>query len=145
MNVKITKAKAGDFAYIQEKINRYLLDSSNLDWRNFFVARVEDKVVAFGRIIDHGEFHEIASLGVDYYHRKKGIGKKMLFFLIQKAKRIDARKPIYGVTHLPEFISSCGFVHAEDGYPDYLDYKRKHACRLDESKISIMEWKGILG
>lgn len=142
MDVKISKAKQEDFSYIQEKLGKYLLDSTNADWRDFFVARLKGKIVAFGRIIDHEEFHEIASLGVDYYQRKKSLGKKMLSFLIQEARRIDAGKPIYGVTHVPEFVASCGFIPIKEGYPEHLDYKRKHGCHLEESKISIVKWQG---
>lgn len=145
MNITISEAKKKDFPYIQEKLKKYLLDSSNAEWRHFFVARMKDRIVAFGRIIDHGEFQEIASFGVDYYHRKKGIGKEMLSFLVQEAKRINARKPLYGVTHVPEFVSSCGFIRVEEECPEYLDYKRKHLCHLDESKISIVKWNEDLG
>lgn len=48
-----------------------------------------------------------------------------------KAKRQDAQKPIYGVTHVAGFVASCGFVPVEDNYPDYFDYKRKHIFHLD--------------
>ncbi len=141
MSIEISKAQKKDFSYIEEKIKKYLLDSTNIDWRHFFVARLKDKVVAFGRIIDHEEFFEIASLGVDYYHRKRGIGRKMLSYLVQEAKARDFQKPIYGVTHVERFVAGCGFIQVEDNYPSYLDYKRKHICKLDESRINIMKWK----
>ena len=87
---------------------------------------------------------EVASLGVDYYHRGKGIGKKMLSFLVQESRRKGDQKPVYGVTHIERFVTSCGFMPVEDNYPDYLDYKRKCLCRLDESRISIVKWNGGL-
>lgn len=142
MNIEIKKAKQGDFSYIQEKIKKYLLDSSNIDWRQFFVGKTEDAIVAFGRIIDHGGFFEIASLGVDYYHRKKGLGKMMLSFLVQEARGSNLQKPIYGVTHVSDFVASCGFVRADNDYPAYLDYKRNNLCRLEPSRICIMKWQG---
>jgi len=142
MDVEISKAKKEDFSYIREKIKKYLLDSTGIDWAQFFVARTEDKLVSFGRIIDHGDFFEIASLGVDYYCRKKGFGRRMLTYLVQEAARTDGQKPIYGVTHVERFVASCGFVRVGNNYPAYLDYKRKHICRLDESRISVMRWAG---
>ncbi|MCQ9207968.1 MAG: GNAT family N-acetyltransferase [Omnitrophica bacterium] len=144
MEITISKAKKRDFAYIQEKIKNYLLDPTDIDWRDFFVARLKKKVVAFGRIIDRGDSFEIASLGVDYYHRKEGIGKKMLIFLIQESRRQDVQKPIYGITHVSGFVSSCGFEWIKDNYPAYLDQKRKNVCHLDQSRISIVKWKGEL-
>jgi N-acetylglutamate synthase-like GNAT family acetyltransferase len=141
MDVEISKAQSQDFPYIEEKIKKYLLDSTNVGWRQFFVGRIKNKVVCFGRIIDFGDFFEIASLGVDYYYRKKGLGRKLLTFLIQEARRQDVQKPIYGVTHVAAFVASCGFVPVEDNYPEYLEYKRKHLCHLDKSKIKIVKWK----
>ncbi len=142
MDIKISKAREKDFPYILGKIEKYLLDSTNIHWRQFFVARIKDSVISFGRIIDHGDFFEIASLGVDYYHRKKGIGAKLLNFLVQEAKRRGFRKPIYGVTHVEQFVSTCGFIPIEDNYPAYLDFKRKHICQLDESRLRVMKWCG---
>lgn len=142
MDIIISKAKKEDLSYIQEKVKKYLLDSSNIHWRQFFVARMKDKIIVFGRIIDHGDSFEIASFGVDYYHRKKGIGAKLLNFLVQEAKRRDLQKPIYGVTHVERFVASCGFIQVEDNYPDYLDYKRKYICQLDESRLRVMKWNG---
>jgi hypothetical protein len=68
----------------------------------------------------------------------------MLSFLVQEAKKRDSQKPIYGVTHVPKFASACGFIPVKADYPDYLDYKRKHICKLDQSRISIMKWRGGL-
>jgi N-acetylglutamate synthase-like GNAT family acetyltransferase len=144
MDIKIGRAGKEDFSYIQEKIKKYLLDATNIDWAQFFVARTKDKIVSFGRIIEHGDFFEIASLGVDYYYRKKGIGKIMLNYLVRKAWQMDGQKPIYGVTHLERFLRACGFVRVANNYPDYLDYKRRCICRLDKSRINIMKWAGAL-
>jgi N-acetylglutamate synthase-like GNAT family acetyltransferase len=138
-DLTIAKAKSKDFPYIKEKIKNYLLDGNDMHWRQFFVTRFKDKPVAFGRVIDHELFYEIASLGVDYYHRGKGIGKKMLTYLVREARKRDARKPIYGVTHVAKFVSACGFFRVKKDYPKYLDKKRK-SCHLDQSKICVMKW-----
>lgn len=102
------------------------------------MAKHDNKTVAFGRIIDHKGFFEVASLGVDYYHRKKGIGTRMLSFLIEEAKRINPRKPIYGVTHRPGFLERLGFQEVLNA-PQAQEYKRHYKCRLDDSKIKIMK------
>lgn len=140
MNIQLCKAKEEDFSYIQEKIKNYILDPTGIELRQFFVARMNAKTVAFGRIVDHGDFFEIASLGVDYYHRGKGLGQRMLSHLVQEARGIYPPKPIYGVTHIKQFLIGCGFVVVESNYPAYLDYKRRHICRLNESRFSVMKW-----
>jgi N-acetylglutamate synthase-like GNAT family acetyltransferase len=137
--IKICRAKPEDMSYIEEKLKRYLLDSTDIHWQQFFVIKNNDKIVAFARIKDHGEYFEFASLGVDYYHRKKGYGKKMLLFLIKEAKRLNYSKPIYSVTHLSEFLGKFGFEEV-DVYPDYLDYKKNYICKYPY-KIKIMKFK----
>ena len=136
----IQRAEEKDSPYIQEKLKNYLLDSRGGQWNNFFVSKYEDKTVAFGRVIDHGEYLEVASLGVDYYFRKKGIGADMLLSLVAEAKRIDPGKDVYGVTHLPGFLIKAGFEEVSEG-PEKMEYKRHHQHKLDASKIKIMKLK----
>ena len=137
-NVEIKKAQPEDRAYIKEKLAKYMLDSTNASWEKFFVAKYNNKTVAFGRIINHGSFFELASVGVDYYYRKKSIGIKMLSFLIQQAKRLDPNKGIYGVTHRPGFLKKVGFIEIASG-PEPLEYKRQHKCKLGPKKNKIMK------
>lgn len=137
-DLKIKKAEEKDRPYIEEKLKNYLLDSANVSWEQFFVVRNNDKTVAFGRVIDHKDYFEIASLGVDYYYRGKGIGVKLLRFLTEEARRKDARKPIYGVTHRPGFFKKVDFKEV-DKFPEALEYKRTHKCRLHPSKIKIVK------
>ena len=136
--IKIDRVRETDKPYIKEKLKNYILDATNLEWERFSVARKADKPVAFGRIVDHGDFFEIASLGVDYYHREQGIGIKMLKCLIEEAKRLDPKKPIYGVTHRPGFLKKVGFIEVEIG-PAPLEHKKHHRCILHPSKIKIMK------
>ena len=136
--IQIDRVKETDKPYIKEKLKNYILDTTNLEWDRFFVARKADKPVAFARTIDHGEFFEFASLGVDYYHREQGIGVKMLKVLIKEAKRLDPKKPIYGVTHRPGFLEKVGFIEVETG-PAPLEHKKYHRCILPPSKIKIMK------
>ncbi len=124
---------------IKEKIKKYLLDSTNIGYQQFFVAKVDGRIVVFGRIIDHEKFFETASLGVNYYYRGKGLGTKMIIFLVEEAKRMNPKKPIYGVTHRPNFFKKVGFEIA-GAYPDYFDYKKNRICKYP-SKIEIMKYK----
>ena len=130
--IKIERAEKKDWPYIEEKLDKYALDATDADWRNFFVAKLGDKTVGFGRIFDHGDYFEIGSLGVDYYHREKGIGVKILSFLVKEARRMDVTKQIYGVTHRPGFVKKAGFKEITENIPEALEYKRRHKCRKPE-------------
>lgn len=135
-NLKIQTAEEKDWPYIKEKLENYLLDADNAEWRQFYVVRLGSKTVAFARIIDRGDHLELASLGVDYYHRKKGIGIMLLKFIIEKARELDSSKPIYGVTHRPGFLLKVGFQEASSA-PRVLEEKRRTKCK-DPSKVKIM-------
>ena len=135
--IEIQRAAEKDAPYIEEKLKKYILDDDGANWKQFFAAKNNGKIVAFGRIIEHNEYFEIASLGVDYYYRKKGIGVKLLLFLIEEAKRLNPKKAIYGVTHRPGFLKKVGFKKIEKG-PEALEYKKYNKCILPPSKIEIM-------
>ncbi|MFC1570667.1 GNAT family N-acetyltransferase [Candidatus Omnitrophota bacterium] len=141
MDVIIERATENDQAYIDERIRKDLLDPEDATWDKFFVAKFNGKTVAFGRVIDHGGYLEIASLGVDYYHRKRGLGLRMLEFLLQAALDMDAGKDIYGVTHIPGFLNKVGFSEVSTG-PTEMEHKRHNKCKLDASKIKIMKYEG---
>ena len=140
--ITIQKAEERDWAYIQEKMGKYLLDAEGADWEQFHVARNGEKTVAFGRIIDHGEYFEIGSFGVDYYHRGKGTGVKLLKFLIEEAKKIDPAKEIYGVTHRPGFVKKAGFESIEGKGPEEMEHKKYTKCK-DPSRIHIVKVSSI--
>jgi N-acetylglutamate synthase-like GNAT family acetyltransferase len=75
---------------------------------------------------------------VDYYHRKKGTGKKLLNYIIGEAKKKNPAKPIYGVTSIPNFPAKCGFRKVSD-YPAELERKRK-TCFINPEKAVIMKY-----
>lgn len=137
-NITVVKAREPDSPYIKEKLKKYILDSENTTWEQFFVAKRVGKTVAFGRIIDHADFFEIASLGVDYYHRHKGVGTKLLLFLVEEAKKLNNRKPLYLVTHRSTFFQKSGFEETAQA-PKVLEDKKYNKCILPPSKIKIMK------
>jgi len=138
--MKIERAKEKDWPYIQEKLKKYILDATDTNWQQFFVAKNSGKTVGFGRIKDHKEYFEIASLGVDYYNRGKGIGVKTLLFLAEEAKRQNPEKPIYAISHKPGFFKKAGFEEITNA-PEALEYKKKTICRLDPANSRIMKLK----
>ena len=104
---------------------------------SFFVAKIDNKIIGFGRLIDRRNYVEIASLGVDFYYQGQGIGKKLLRFLIEQTKNLYPDKGIYGVTHRPGFLKPFGFEEIKNA-PQDLYNKKYHQCILNSSKIKIM-------
>jgi N-acetylglutamate synthase-like GNAT family acetyltransferase len=140
-NINIVPAQESDWPYIKEKLQKYALDETDAQWHHFFVAKINGETKGFARIVDRGDYVELASLGVDYYSRGQGIGKKLLEFIIKEAKISYPGKDIYGVTHRPGFLRPFGFKEIEKA-PQALIYKKYHQCILDSSKIKIMRLVG---
>lgn len=137
-NIKITKAGPEDFPYIQEKIEKYWLDNTEISFDQFIVAKNEQgKTIGFIRCVDHGTFYEPATLGVDYYWRRKGIGSMLFEYIIGIMKK---DKPIYVLTHLPEFFKRYNFV-CVDQYPPKIEQKINTVCRLSKDKLSVLQYK----
>jgi len=136
-DVTIKKAEESDWTYIREKLKKYALDSTDAEWHQFFVAKIENKTVGFTRIIERGDAVEIASLGVDYYKRGTGIGKALFKFIVKEAENKYPGKSIFGVTHRPGFLEPFGFKEV-DRAPEALINKKYYHCLLDPSKIKIM-------
>jgi len=137
--LKFCKAQKQDWPYIQEKIKKYMLDGTDASYDQFYIAKLGDKTVAFGKIFDRGDFFEIGTLGVDYYHRGKNIGVKLLDFIISEVRKIDASKDIYGVTHVPWFPAKSGFKEVSQ-WPDFIEEKIEKVFSIDRSKITVMKY-----
>jgi N-acetylglutamate synthase-like GNAT family acetyltransferase len=138
-NIRIRSAQPSDWKSIEEMLRKYWLDAQDASWEKFFVAEGGGKVLGCGRIIDHTHYLEVASLGVNYYHRKKGIGTLILRFLIEEARKMSPDKGIYLVTHRPGFFRRVGFRPLTENIPEDLEYKRQHKCRIGPDKIKIMK------
>ncbi|MDP8298537.1 MAG: GNAT family N-acetyltransferase [Candidatus Tantalella remota] len=136
----IQRAAETDWPYIKEKLVKYMLDSDDADWPQFFVAKENDKTIAFARLKDHGSYFEPASVGVDYYHRKSGIGTEILTFLVGEARRLAPEKEIYAVTHRPEFLKKSGFEEISDG-PKEMEWKRQNKC-IHPEDAAILRYAG---
>ena len=139
MDIIITKANQSDWPYIKEKLQKYALDAAGAEWHNFFVANIGIKIKGFGRIINREDYIEIASLGVDYYYRRNGVGKSLLAFLIKEASntspgkhRTEARNRNQHAMHASQSCSDSAVQHRLDRHK--VDDIRSHlAEQLDKS------------
>lgn len=135
--MEINQATEEDMVYIREKIQKYLLDGTDISSAQFYVAKIDEKIAAFGRIIENSEFLEIATLGVDYYHRHKNIGMKLLIYLIKEAKRISNSRPIYGVTSRSGLLTLIGFEEVAE-YPQALEHKKNTLFKAG-TKVKVIK------
>ncbi len=138
--MKIMLAGPDEWSYIKENLENYWLDDTDAKWEDFCVAKEGERTVAFCRIVEREGYLEIASLGVDYYRREKGIGSKLFRYMLDLIKERDPGREVYVVTDKPDFFRKFGLKETLD-VPDELEDKRQNKCRSDASKIKILKAK----
>ncbi|MFH0769847.1 MAG: GNAT family N-acetyltransferase [Candidatus Peregrinibacteria bacterium] len=92
------------------------LSLEDMNYRDFFVARKGENIVALGRFLTHAKNEvEMKSIWVHPAHRNHGLGTFMIRKLLQKAKKMKLKK-IYIRIFLPmeEFYAELGFRRAEN-------------------------------
>ena len=114
----ITNPTTNDWTDIQHLIEEYKLDDNDLSIDQFIVCKVEQKLLAFGRIKKHSDFDELSSLGVLTTYRNKGIGKIMVHELIKLIT-----KNIFIVTVIPDYFTKLGFEKISQ-YPESMIAKQ---------------------
>lgn len=126
--VEISPCTEEDFELVKQGIQEMCLDARSLHHSEFVVAKVDDRVVGFGRIRNYDECDELCSLGVFEKYRNQGVGKRILRRLIQHFFS-TRNKPLYVVTVIPQYFQKFGFEKT-DGYPapikDKLTYCMNH-------------------
>lgn len=108
------------FEEVKRFIGEFRLDDRDLQAWQFITISDKDRLLAFGRLKDHGNCLELCSLGVIEPERRKGLGTGVTMNLIERAD-----KDVYVVCIIPEFFKRCNFEIAEE-YPlsikEKLDY-----------------------
>ena len=139
-------AQEMDAAAIKHLIHSVGINPMDLDWRRFVVAvDADDQVIAMGQIKPHkGEIHELASIAVVPAHRKEGLGRSIIEYLLK-----DSPRPLYLTcrSRLEPLYEKFGFrTIAYDEMPRY--YQRisklavlfKTVARLGEGDgLSVMK------
>lgn len=93
------------------------MDNRELLQEQFLGALSNDELVGFGRIRKRKSCSELCSLGVIEPERLKGVGKKLVRALIQKAD-----DPLFLVCIIPEFFTPFGFKVVSE-YPEAMQEK----------------------
>ncbi len=139
--MEITAARVEDMPFIASEIERLGLDGEGLDAGQFLVARHKGEVAGFGRIKDHGDFYEMASLAVVEADRGRSIGKNLAEELIRRCRS----KRLYLVTDIPSFFEKFNFELIREGIPPPLNEKIVEFCDSASSGTvvaMVLEEKG---
>ncbi len=136
MELKIEQAREEDLPFIETRIKEYLLDGRDLRAEDFILARSQDKILGFVRIINHPQFYEPCSLWVTSKFRNQGVGNMLMERILLRATE---PKPIYSVTHIPEYFTELGF-ETVTGYPRQIKEKIETICKY-KSRMKVMRYK----
>ncbi len=133
--ILISPALETDLAEIQRLASSFDLDCEDIGWKQFQVCRSNNKIIGFGRLRQHPDCTEVATIGVDKEERGKGIGSAVVKELI----RIGPPE-IYLTCVIPDFFSRFGFIPVKQ-YPPVLR-KKVDFCKLyhfTEEQIFVMK------
>ncbi|GAB4207093.1 MAG: GNAT family N-acetyltransferase [Bacteroidia bacterium] len=108
-----------DFDEVKEYVREMCLDDREMKHYQFLVAKKDEEILGFGRLREYEDSVELCSLGVIEKYRGKGIGKKLVWSLIDNfyQKSDFNRKNLYVVTIIPEYFLKFGFRMVEDNCP----------------------------
>lgn len=118
----ITTPDMNDIQSIMDFLQEYI-DSGVILFRDeneiaqtildYCIVKKNNKIIACSFLQIHNkELCEVRSLLVDENYRKKGLGKKIILFLIEKAKRMSLEK-IMVLTYIKEVFLSVGFIEED--------------------------------
>jgi len=88
----IRLARESESAQIRDLIHLTRLNPMGLDWKRFVVAVNErDEMIGCGQLKPHGkEILELASIAVHPEHRRKGVARAIIEYLLK-----DGPRPLY--------------------------------------------------
>jgi len=123
IDVLVSPASERDMPVIEHLAKSFDLDCEDLLWKQFVVAKNNDAIIGFGRLRDYPDCAEVATVGVIYEERNKGIGTAIVNKLIQIGP-----KEIFVTCVIPSFFSRFGFETVKQ-YPSVLQ-KKVDFCKL---------------
>lgn len=116
--MKIRQIKISDIEKVLLLINNFVEKYSLLPvtkdfifehLNNYYVIDYKKKIIGVGFLrIYNKNLAEIRSLAIDTTYQDKGLGKKLVHFLIKKAKNIGIKK-IFALSTTPKFFTAIDF------------------------------------
>jgi len=120
--IVIRKAEKKDLPAVQRLLSTYFLDMEELEPEDFVLAEKEGKAVGCAALVrntaDEKMFYELHSIAVHPNLRGKGIGTRLMEYLINTIDEPetpgDPAHELYVRTTAPIFFEKLGFIKMED-------------------------------
>ncbi len=128
--VKLVKAKLNDIPAMQKLVeddvkNGIILqrseDEVSTNIRSYVLAKDKERVIGYAALHIHSmRLAEIRSLIVSSEYRGQNIGKNIVLFTLDEAKKIGVEEDVLVLTYLPKFFTKLGFIKIpKDTIPEH--------------------------
>jgi len=117
--LELVKAKLSDIPMMQELVVSEVKDGIILNRtedevatniRSYVLVKDNGKLIGYAALHVHStRLAEIRSLIVDDTYRGKGVGKDIVNFTLDEAKKIGVSEDVLVLTYLPQFFEKLGF------------------------------------
>ncbi len=128
--VELVKATLRDIPSMQKMVESEVKDgiilerkedevSTNI--RSYVLAKEDNVLLGYAALHIHSvRLAEIRSLIVSDGHRGKNIGKKIVLFALDEAKKLDVCEEVLVLTYLPNFFTKMNFIEiAKESIPEH--------------------------
>lgn len=129
--IEIKHATEMDMFFIEEMIRKHNLDSSDLHYSQFVIAKENGNLVGLGRMKKIGKAHEIGCITV--LEERKGVGALMLKHLLE----VTPVKMVYVTKDFKDVLREIGFSEMKEGSKKLLDELDK-ACKVNKKTDMII-------
>ena len=128
--VELVKAKLNDIPAMQKLVeddvkNGIILqrseDEVSTNIRSYVLAKDKERVIGYAALHIHSmRLAEIRSLIVSSEYRGQNIGKNIVLFTLDEAKKIGVEEDVLVLTYLPKFFTKLGFIKIpKDTIPEH--------------------------
>jgi len=128
--VKLVKATLSDIPAMQEMVLSEVKDGVILERnsdevatniRSYVLAKIENKLVGYVALHIHSSrLAEIRSLIVLNGYRGQNIGKKIVEFTLEEARKLNVSEEVLVLTYLPQFFIKMNFVEiSKESIPEH--------------------------
>jgi amino-acid N-acetyltransferase len=110
-NYQIKKVKKSDLEDIYSLLQSLSLPTEGIEdhLNNFYVLKDKDEIIGTGGIEIYDEAGLIRSIAVDPKYQKKGLGRRIIEYLLKYAKEKDVKELFLLTDTVPKLYEKFGF------------------------------------